>query len=288
MITDMQKSQTYTHPLEDGPTPLYAQIKHRLHIEITQGLYKPGDRLPSEAELMQIYGVSRITVRQALAALEVDGLVIRQHGKGSFVTEPKIPHALERLSDFIEDMERAGQVPSSKVIDLRHNLLDSAIAHTLGLRADEPLTQIEQLRMANGKQVAIDKSWIPSHYGITISDLDLEHETIFRLLSTRYQLHAESGRYTLTAANATNDQAQWLDVAPGSALLRVERLLFVEGDQPFYLQHRFYRPDRIQYQIVLQRSPRNALSTTILREMHPVVPESGLLVAPSVVKPAGE
>ncbi len=284
----MQGSQPYTHNLEDGPTPLYAQIKHRLHIEISQGLYKPGDRLPSEAELMQMYGVSRITVRQALAALEVDGLVVRQHGKGSFVTEPKIPHALERLTDFIEDMERAGQVPSSKVIDLRHNVLDSAIAHTLGLRADDPLTQVEQVRMANGKQVAIDKSWISSRYGTTISNFDLEHETIFRFLSTRHHLHAESGRYTLTATNATEDQAQWLDVTPGSALLRVERLLFVEGDQPFYLQHRYYRPDRIQYQIVLQRSPRNAMSTTILREMHPVVPGDEVLVAQSIVDPTGD
>src|SRR5579863_1888906 len=83
-----------THPLLPGPMPLYHQLKQIVRSEIERGMYKPGDRLPSEPELIQRYGVSRITVRQALTELENEGVVVRRHGKGTYVAEQHIEQDL--------------------------------------------------------------------------------------------------------------------------------------------------------------------------------------------------
>lgn len=96
--------------LNAGPVPLYQQLKSVLKDDIERGVYKSGDRLPSEPDLIREYGISRITVRQALDDLEVEGLIVRRHGKGTYVAERQIEQELVRLTDFVEDMQRAGQI----------------------------------------------------------------------------------------------------------------------------------------------------------------------------------
>ena len=90
MMSPYWSKHMTTEPLTAGPMPLYQQLKQRLRDEIERGDYKPGDQLPAEPELIQQFGVSRITVRQALSDLAAEGLVVRRHGKGTFVAERRI------------------------------------------------------------------------------------------------------------------------------------------------------------------------------------------------------
>ncbi len=99
------------HRLNAGPVPLYHQLKLLLQQDIAQGVYQPSGRLPSEPELIRKFGVSRITVRQALDELEAEGMVVRRHGKGTYVAEPRIEQELLRLTDFVEDMQQADCIP---------------------------------------------------------------------------------------------------------------------------------------------------------------------------------
>ena len=139
-----------TEPLTAGPTPLYQQLKERLRAEIARGAYTPGDQLPAEPELIRLYGVSRITVRQALSGLEVEGLIVRRHGKGTFVAERRIAHDLVRLTDFVEDMELAGLAPSSRVLRFAREATTHEVAEALNIPVGTEVVCVDRLRCGSG------------------------------------------------------------------------------------------------------------------------------------------
>lgn len=147
--------------LNAGPMPLYHQLKLALREEIERGVYKPGDRLPSELELIRQYGISRITVRQALNELEAEGLIVRRHGKGTYVAERRIEQELVRLTDFIEDMQQARLNPSSRVLAFVHEPASLAVARALNLKEGTEVVRVERLRLADERPMALDNTWLP-------------------------------------------------------------------------------------------------------------------------------
>jgi GntR family transcriptional regulator len=256
--------------LTPGPMPLYHQIKQILRSAIERGLYRPGDRLPTEQELMQTYGVSRITVRQALNELEDEGLVVRRHGKGTYVAEQRVEQNLIRLTDFVEDMELAGLEPASRLLAFRRSEAGPEVAEALGLAEGEEVVQVERLRLANGRPIAYDVTWLPCRFGLLLSEGELSRETIYHILESRYGILIEAGTFFISAANATPEQARLLEVPIGAALLLIRRLSCTGGDVPVYLQDRYYRPDRVSYRLSLQRRPAGSAKAPAVSELRPI------------------
>lgn len=255
--------------LNAGPVPLYHQLKQALRGEIERGVYKPGDRLPSEPELIRLYGISRITVRQALNELDVEGLIVRRHGKGTYVAERRIEQELVRLTDFMEDMQQAGQNPSSRVLDLAHEPASPAVARALHLQDGTEVVRVNRLRLADDRPMAFDITWLPLRFGELLVGMDLTRETIYHILETRYAIPVISGAFSITAATATHQQADLLDMPAGAALLLIRRVSYTTGDEPVYLQDRYYRPDRVQYRVMLRRHDDAGGNSTI-DEFRPV------------------
>ena len=239
--------------LNAGPVPLYHQLKLVLLKDIEQGMYKPGGRLPSESELIRQYGVSRITVRQALDELEAEGRVVRRHGKGTYVAEAPIEQELVRLTDFVEDMQQAGQNPSSRVLAFVHEPAGPAISKALHTASGTEVVRVDRLRLAEGRPIAYDTTWLPLRFGDLLAGMDLTKETIYHILETRYAIPVLSGAFYITAAEATAELAEHLEVALGSALLVIQRTSYTTGEEPVYVQRRYYRPDRVQYRFILRR-----------------------------------
>jgi GntR family transcriptional regulator len=242
--------------LNEGPTPLYHQLKQVLQNAIEEGLYKPGERLPSEPELIREYGVSRITVRQALDGLEADGRVVRRHGKGTYVTEPRIEQPLIRLTDFVEDMQQAGQYPSSQVLIFEHEPARPSVAGALNVASGTEVVHVERLRLAGGRRIAIDSTWLPLRFGVLLSGLDLTQETIYHILETRYAIPILTGTFSISATLATPQQAEHLEIDASSALLLIHRISYTTGNEPVYVQERYYRADRVHYRVTLERQEK--------------------------------
>ncbi|HZS76738.1 MAG TPA: GntR family transcriptional regulator [Ktedonobacteraceae bacterium] len=258
--------------LNAGPVPLYHQLKEVLRNEIERGVYKPGDRLPSEPELMREYGVSRITVRQALDELEAEELILRRHGKGTYVAERRIEQELVRLTDFMEDMQQAGQNPSSRVLVCVHEQATPAVVRALHLKEGTEVVRVDRLRLANGRPIAFDTTWLPLRFGELLTGMNLAEETIYHILETRYSIPVISGAFSITATTADKRQADLLDISPGAALLLIQRISYTTGDEPVYVQDRYYRPDRVQYRVMLRRHDDAARNSTI-NEFRPVFEE---------------
>jgi GntR family transcriptional regulator len=246
--------------------PMHEQISDWLREGIEGGDYAVHDQLPSESQIGERFNVSRITVRRALQTLEGEGLIYRRQGLGSFVADNRLHQGLVRLTDFVEDMEQAGLEPSSQIVHFGTEEAGPDVADALGLGEQKTVCRLERLRFGNGDPIAFDRTWLPLFYGQLLAEHSLEDDTIYRILEQEYEIPILRGRYRLDAANADDTLAEYLQVPPGRALLLIERLSLTTSDKRVYVQRRYYRSDRVAYELELER-PSNARQG---RQGHPL------------------
>src|SRR5215471_6136578 len=140
----------------NSPVPRYHQLKEILREKIRAGELKPGDLIPSERELSETYGISRMTARQAITELVNEGVFYREQGKGTFVTRNKITQQLMRLTGFTEDIRSRGQLPSTKVLVAEMRPASEVVAEKLRISMGQLVFCIQRLRLADGEPLAIE------------------------------------------------------------------------------------------------------------------------------------
>jgi GntR family transcriptional regulator len=203
----------------------YLEIEKWLRAKCLKG--SPGDSLPSEIELCSRFSVSRMTVRQALANLEQDGLVDRVRGSGTFIAARPMHRREGVLMSFTEDMVLRGLVPSSFLISARKAKATRADASSLGLREGDAVIRIERVRLADGLPIAIEVVALPASFA-DILDEDLESGSLHLFLRQRGRGPTDAWSW-VTARLATAMEAKRLDLPKSSALL-VERRVVLASD----------------------------------------------------------
>lgn len=235
-------------------TPLYAQIQQGLREAIDSGEVAPGSAVPSERELSEKYGVSRMTARQALRALRQDGLVYRERGVGTFVAKRKIDVHTRNLAGFTKDMRRRGLKPSSRVILLKREAASPATAEELGIEAGEQVFRSERLRLADGTPMAYESSYIPTALCPELDQYDLGRESLYRILEEEYGITMQRAEETLEAAGASRREARLLDVKTNAPLLIVRRVVYSDKDRAVESVKTIYRADRYSVTFRLAKS----------------------------------
>ncbi|HET6567449.1 MAG TPA: GntR family transcriptional regulator [Rhodothermales bacterium] len=261
------------HELKSGRTR-HEQVSEWLRSQIERGAYRPDDRLPSENELGERFGTSRITIRRALQTLENEGLIYRRQGLGSFVQKPRLRHGLVRLTDFAQDMERAGLEASSRILFHAPVKAEASIALVLDIEVGTTVVRLDRVRLGDGEPVALDRTWLPAFYAQLLEGRDLTHETIYHVLERDYNIPVLRGRYRIEAVNADAEVASALKVPRGRALLLLERTSMTVGDRQVYYQRRYYRNDRAAFELEVERSSDGASSRPDglpLRDFEPVI-----------------
>lgn len=269
----MRNSPEWGYPMLKPGRPRHEQISDWLRDKIERQELEGDDQLPSESRLGEQFGVSRITVRRALQTLESEGLIYRRQGLGSFVRGTQLRQGLVRLTDFIEDMSKAGLAASSEVILFAQEEASPEVAAALDVEAGTPVNRLERLRLGDGLPIAFDRTWLPLYYGQLLDGHDLRHVTIYRILENDYQIPVLRGRYRIEAVPAPEDIAAHLHVAPQAPLLCILRISYTVGDRRIYFQQRYYRSDRVAYELELAREPGSSADPgkgMPLREFEPV------------------
>ncbi|MGH2446351.1 MAG: GntR family transcriptional regulator [Candidatus Limnocylindria bacterium] len=205
--------------------PQYRQIERALRQRIVA--LQPGARLPSDTDLCAEFGVSRMTARSAMQRLVDDGLIAREPGRGSFVSEPPAHRHANRLMTFSQEMRRSGRAPSSRVLAREIRPSSPAEATALGIEPRQPVAYLRRLRMADGQPVALESSVLNRACARTVMAADLASGSLHEALR-RAGLQPRRGTATITAAAATTEEARLLGIGPASALL-VERRVIVDG-----------------------------------------------------------
>lgn len=206
--------------------PQYRQIEQTLRERIAA--LRPGDPLPSDAELVAEFGVSRMTARNAMDRLALDGLIRREPGRGSFVAQPHAHRRANRLMTFSQEMRRAGRVPSSRVLDRSVRPSSGAEAEGLGLRPFEPVLGLRRLRLADDQPIALETAVLVADTAAAVLTADLERGSLHETL-TRAGFGLRRGTGTIGAARASAEDARLLGIRVGDPLL-VEQRTIVDDD----------------------------------------------------------
>jgi GntR family transcriptional regulator len=232
----------------NSSNPLYYQISEYLRERINLDL-SPGDRLPSENQLMKEYHVSRNTVRLAIDRLSKQGLVNSVKGKGTFVNGERLQYGLFKLVGFTEEMNRLGLVPSSRILKIERMRPPEPVQTLLGLTPDQDAFFISRLRLANGKPIALNHSYYPCHLCPTLDQEDLGRGSIYQTIEKKYGLLIGYANQTIRPAVADREQSELMQVPHGSPLLLVEGGAYLCDHTPIEYSWLYYRGDRYEFPI---------------------------------------
>ena len=245
-------------PVPDGlRTPLYQQVYLSLRERIISGELQSGSLLAGEQEMAKALGVSRITVKRAFNELAARGLVHRQRGRGTTVAGGAIiPLVTGSFDTLFESLQRMGVQTDIELIEVRDEAAGPKVAERLEIGADAIVQRAVRLRKLNGEPF----SYLINHVPISIARRytleDLATTSMLTLLE-RAGAQAQEAEQWISAVAAGPDVASWLNVAPGSPLLKIDRVMRGPRRRPVQFIEVRYRPDRFHYHVHTQRSGRS-------------------------------
>ena len=214
-----------------------------------------GDAIPSERQLCTDLGVSRLTVRAALDDLVRDGMLVRRHGSGTFVSEPKIAQELT-MTSFTEDMRRRGMEPGSKTLELRIVPAGAHLGRLLHVSPSEPVVIISRLRLADRETMAIETLHVRSSLVPGLAHDDLERQSFYDILEERYGIEIVGGTQTIEPTVTNEEESAALGVPLHSPAFLFERTTrAADGGIVEYVRS-IYRGDRYKLVTELNRRSR--------------------------------
>ena len=229
--------------------PMYYQIQTQLLQMIQTGKLRPGDALPSEDELRRACGVSRMTARHALQALENQGFASRHKGQGSFVSQPRVEKDIMHLAGFTAEMLALGLTPSSRLLTAETVPATAEVANRLHIAIGVPVFYLQRLRCADKLPVAVEEVWLSREQFPGIDKIDFTSTSLYQALRERYGIRVSRADEILEARSANRQQAQLLELPRNASLLVITRTLWSVDGKPVETAHSVYRGDR--YRAVL-------------------------------------
>jgi GntR family transcriptional regulator len=235
-------------------TPKYFQLAAILKQKIEDGLWPPRSAIPSERQLEVLYGVSRTTTREAIDQLVRQGYLYREHGRGTFVSPPKLQKGWMELTSFSEDLLKRGIQPGQIIQSISAVIPSTAILQKLELPAGTSMLRIERIRLGNNIPIGLQTSYLALGENQTITRTDLEeYGSLYRLLQEKFLIIPSEADETLEVTVATPAEATLLQIDPGAPLLLSERVLFGQNRRPIEYVKMLYRGDRYQYYVRLTK-----------------------------------
>lgn len=233
--------------------PLYVQLKEAIKRDINNGKYKIGAQLPTEAELCEMYGVSRITTRRAITELEEEGILKKQHGIGTFVTQSKIKRELFSINGFSEFLLQSGKTPRTKIISTIAIGATKWLAETLKIEDKDPVLEVRRLHLIDNEPIHLETSYYPlDRFPNLDKHLD-ESSSIYSILKDRYNVRAVKNDKTLNVTSPTIEQAVLLNCTQDIALYEVEKIAYSKGKVPIHYTLSFLPTSKVTFTITTDR-----------------------------------
>jgi GntR family transcriptional regulator len=239
---------------KNSPVPLYFQIAEHLQQQIVVGNLASGSRIASERELSEQFGVSRMTVRQAINYLQSTGHVEVQHGVGTFVVRPKHTYDASHLFSFSEEMSQRGDRVESIVLERATVRPPDHVADLLRLAAGGLAVKVTRLRKVNEEPVLLETSFLPAVLCPGLELADLATHSLYALLEANYALRLLYTRQTIECVAANEHEEQIFGLPRGAAMVLLEGVTYGEQDLPIEFFKAVYRADRCKFRLESRRS----------------------------------
>ncbi len=241
----------------DVGAPLHIRVREAIRRQVRGGdLVDESGRLMTEAELVKHFGVSRITVRNAIQPLVAQGLLSRERGRGTFLRSNEPEHWAGRLLGFSELIKDVGQEPGARLLKRgMTNRLDRGVRDALRERA---AFELRRLRLADGAPIAIEHAYYPPDIGVELESRDLTSIVMYRVFEDELGLEVEQATQTIGATLAERSDSDLLDVEVGSALISLERVTTSTESRPLEFLRSVYLPEYFRFTVHLTRGRAGA------------------------------
>lgn len=234
----------------DPNLPAHQRIERWIADSIESGQIGPGDKLPAERDFAAAFGVSRMTLRQALAALEQRGVIERTPGRfgGAFVREPRVEVDLSGLLGFTEQMRKGGQEITTRVVSATRVQAARDIATQLGIAVGDGVFELVRLRLAGGRPVALERSYVPERSFPGLLGHDLAG-SLYDVMGNQYDKRPVTAVEFLDPVVSDDGTAAALEIEPGTPVMAIERLARSVGGTPVEFARDLFRTDRLRIMV---------------------------------------
>ncbi len=235
--------------VKSGRVSLTQSCADAIAAAISGGAYSPGSQLPAEAQMASNLGVSRATLRDALRQLQDRGLIVRRHGRGTFVAKRPIPKDLNRNFGITAMIRSGGYRPGTRGLQLREEAADRELALSLGLAPGDPVTVMERVRLANDRPVVWSSDAVPRRL-LDLADAEAmsgDDASLYGLLYKLHQITVYRGVAELSPKSATASLASLLQVRRGAPLLYIKQVDYDGSGTPVLCSVEYHVSDWISF-----------------------------------------
>jgi GntR family transcriptional regulator len=240
--------------------PLYLQIQSVLERKILSGEWKSGERVMSENEISAKYSVSRVTARQAIEQLVAKNMLYRSPGKGTFVSEQDLPYGFSTMMSFSRSLQSKGFAVETRILDQGKIPVPEPIAAKLRLEPDAEVVIVRRLRTVDGIPAAIHASYFSARVYGSLLSVDLAAESLLEAAERIGRVTMAFSQDSLRAVPASGADAELLAVAPGTAMMELEGVVYDEQNHPCRYTRGIYRGDLFRLDVRNTRSSPTVLT----------------------------
>lgn len=227
-------------------TPLYKQLYDEILSKINSGEYKIGDKIPSESMLSEIYGISRITVRNAIQKLCDDKILVKKHGKGTFVSMPVYIESISSEGSFTKSCIQMGKIPSTKVVEKGLKKSEKDIAKSLGIKDNENIIFINRLRFIDGVATIYEEDYFNEEFSFMLN-ADAENIPLLEIIRSFTGNTAVYFDNIIDIKYSNKQESGYLNCSIGTPLLVISQTVIGENDQIIYFNTQVIRSDIYKY-----------------------------------------
>jgi GntR family transcriptional regulator len=237
---------------KNSPIPIYHQLEEFIKQQIDQGDLKEEEAIPSEREFAERFQISRMTVRQAINNLVMDGLLKRQKGRGTFVNKKKVEQELQGMTSFTEDMVSRGMQPSSNLLSFQMIPAGKKTSLDLKIAENDLVYKIKRIRLADNAPMALETAYIPVEIvpGLTEENSNL---SLYQYIEDHLSLSISEAKQEIEASIASSQEAEPLGIEEGDPILLIVRISYLQDGTPFELVKSSFRADRYRFTHTMKR-----------------------------------
>lgn len=241
----------------DSPVPAYKQIAQYIKTKIEEGIYKEGTKIPTEVELMKLFGVSRVTVRLAIKEILKNDLVERKQGKGTFVKKNIFYHQLSGIKSLYETLLEGGVTPETELLYFNKEIVEPEVAKALQIKPSDHVLKIHRLYHIDQEPAALSQISLHNDYAFITYDEAKQH-TILQLIEEKGKIKVRKAFFEFFAENASAEVANALQIDVNDAVLGAERIHYNQDKEPIEHTYLWFKPDL--YRLTLSLEGNSSLS----------------------------
>ncbi|BES66617.1 GntR family transcriptional regulator [Gottschalkiaceae bacterium SANA] len=232
----------------DYQSPIYLQVRKAIRDQIDSGEFLPGMSIPSENELAELYGIHRLTVRNAISVLVMEGLLKSVKGKGVFVVGPKMERDLDTLGGFTKTMKAKGAQPSTKVLIKAIRQAGEKYAMIFHIRPENEIYYIKRICFADGEPVSLEEIYIPTELIPNFDEIDLAVFSIYEIYDF-YGVQLTRADQTLDLTTLPYKDAKRLGIDPSDSVLLFSGTSYDENNRIIEFSRTYTRGDKSDFTV---------------------------------------